>query len=49
MHPSVAVDVSSEERKNHDSPKILAVALCPAHKSGSVSEELQGAQGRISA
>lgn len=38
----------SLQRKYHDSPKIPAVALDPTHSSGSMREELQGAQGRIS-
>lgn len=37
------------QEKGNNSPKILAVALCPAYNSGSVSKELQGGQGRISA
>lgn len=41
MNPSLVVDMSSGERKYHDSPKIPAVALCPAHNSGSMSEGLQ--------
>lgn len=48
MNPSL-VAMSSEGRKHHDSPKVPAVALCLAHNPGSMCEELQGAQGRISA